>query len=76
MDYYEARRRARAILGGAADVQEEKGVPGKLNLFPCRIGVWVKHERAAARFVIVAAKGNWEEALKEAHEKQALGAST
>ena len=65
MDYYEARRRARALFGQAGDVEEAQGKP-----FPFRVGVWCKAERAPARFVIVAAAATLEEALKEARDRQ------
>lgn len=71
MDYYEARRAARAILGGAADVEERKDPEGKHAPFPFRVGVWAKVERGPARFIVVAASAHsWEAALSEARERQ------
>lgn len=71
MDYYEARRAARSILGPAADVEERREQNGKPAPFPFRVGVWAKVERGPARFIVVSASAtSWEEALKEARERQ------
>lgn len=64
MLYPDARRAARSLLGSSADIEERKGA------FPCRVGVWVKVARGHDRFIIVAAANTWEEALKEARERQ------
>jgi len=61
IDYYEARRQARALLGQHADVSKAKGVAA----FPARVGVWL-----GARFVLVGAGQSYIEALADARARQ------
>lgn len=63
IDYYEARRQARALLGQNADVSKSKGIAA----FPARVGVWL-----GPRFVLVGAGQTYREALAEARTRQAV----
>lgn len=62
LDYYEARRQARALLGQHADVSKTK-----LAAFPARVGVWL-----GPRFVLVGAGQTYREALEDARKRQQM----
>lgn len=62
LQYEEARRQARALLGVSADVFVEKKA-----LFPVRVGVWVK-----SRFILVGAGNSFIEALADAKTRQEI----
>lgn len=66
MDYAEARRRARTILGAHSDVEWVVSSP-----FPARVGVWMKAEgNTPARFIYVGIGSSFEEALEDAKRRQ------
>lgn len=62
LQYEEARRQARSLLGATADVFFEKSKP-----FPARVGVWVK-----SRFVLVGVGLTFVEALADAKTRQEI----
>lgn len=63
IDYYEARRQARALLGQHADVSKAKGI----TPFPARVGVWM-----GSKFILVGAGQSYVEALAEAKTRQKM----
>jgi len=62
--YYEAKRKARALFGAHGDARELKG-----NLLPFRIGVWLD-EGSTKTFITIGSGLSYEDALKEARERQ------
>lgn len=60
LQYEEARRQARMLLGPSAEVFVEKG-----KLYPVRVGVWMKN-----RFILVGAGQTFTEALADARSRQ------
>lgn len=62
LQYEEARRQARGLLGASADVFLQKGHP-----FPARVGVWMKN-----RFILVGAGQTFIEALEDAKARQEM----
>lgn len=69
MDYYEAKRHARALLGEHADVEHLKGESKPLPIFSHRVGVHVK-EKTGTRFVVVGIGPDFEAALLDAKTRQ------
>ncbi len=65
MDYAEARRQARALLGQHSDVEFKRG-----DAFPARVGVWSEQDRGGKRFVYVGIGTTFEEALSDAKKRQ------
>lgn len=86
MNYYEARRQARSLLGQHADVEEVRqpvglgprlvnpeapGAPVPPPLFyPYRVGVWVEVAQGRKEFQIVGLGNSFEEALADAKQRQ------
>lgn len=73
IQYEEARRRARSLLGVHADIERLKPAPGQSPTafipFPCRVGVWLT-EGNKHRFVYVGMGSTWLEALEDARKRQ------
>lgn len=65
MDYAEARRQARAILGQHADLELRAAAP-----FPCRVGVWSEGSQGRKQFIYVGMGLTFEEALNDAQARQ------
>ena len=64
MTYYEAKRQARAMFGVHGDAMEVLS-----SLIPYRIGVWLEENRTR-RFVIVGSGLSFDEAVKDAKDRQ------
>lgn len=62
LDYYEARRQARSLLGPNADVGKEESL-----LFPARVGVWLGN-----KFILVGVGTTFREALADAKSRQEM----
>jgi hypothetical protein len=64
LDYAEAKRQARAILGSSAEVTKVKNVP---TLFAARVGVW-----HGTKFLLIGVGETYKAALEDVKTRQRL----
>lgn len=64
LDYAEARRQARALLGQSAEVTKLKSAPA---LFTARVGVWL-----GSKFLLIGVGETYKAALEDARTRQRL----
>lgn len=64
LDYAEARRQARALLGQSAEVTKVKSAP---TMFVARVGVWL-----GPKFVLIGVGETYRAALEDAQARQRL----
>jgi len=68
MNYAEAKRKARTLLGQHADVKDEGLAAVHSAFFRYRVGVWAELEKSGKQFVICGCGASWEAALESVED--------